>query len=353
MSVIMNAGNAEPDGAAMHVSMELVARECGVSLMTVSRALRNTGAVQANTRERVLKAAHTLGYHRRSRAGGRPGNRPSQARPAVEVVVSGLGRMQPLFYTALLTGIERELVARGYDCIVRTCGSDYRGFLTLVAALQASTAAGTFLIGSFTRRQLSSLLDVAPDALLVDNPGEPDLDLPLQSVGFDNQAAARLGVGHLLARARRRILLVRGDPGHYFSRAIEEGYREALRAAKQPFAAELLLTADFSADDAFAKVSEAIERGVLFDGVFTNDEMACGIYRALHRHGKRIPEDVAVCGCDGIPFGSQLIPPLTTVILDYSRLGQLAVERLLADNRQLFTDSHIKLQPRLEARQSA
>ena len=69
--------------------------------------------------------------------------------------------------------------------------------------------------------------------------------------------------------------------------------------------------------------------------------------------GNAEPEDVAVCGCDGIPLGSQLIPPLTTVILDYSRLGQLAVEHLLADNRQLFTDSHIKLQPRLEARQSA
>jgi LacI family transcriptional regulator len=333
-------------------SMETIARECGVSPMTVSRALCNSGSVKADTRERILTAAQTLGYLRRGRT-GRPGKTRSPARLAVEVVMGGVGRTPPLFYTELLTGIERELAGRGYDCIVRTYSPDYRGFLSLVGSLRSSSADGTILIGDFSKAHLRSLLDVAPDALLVDNPGDADMDFPLQSVGFDNQEAARLGVHHLIARGCRRILLVRGTPENYFSREIEEGYREALRTADRPFEADLVLDTDFSADDAFVKVSEALEKGLTFDGVFTNDEMACGIYRALHQYGKRIPEDVALCGCDGIPVGRQLIPPLTTVVLDYGRLGRLAVEHLLAENRRLFTDSRIQLRPRLEVRQSS
>ena len=333
------------------VSIARIAEESGVSPMTVSRALRNAGGVKAATRNHVLRVAETLGYHRRGRV-GRPSNGDVQTRPSVELVVGAAGRAWALFYSDLLTVVERELSKRGYDCIVRTCTGDYREFLTLLDALKASPACGTCLIGDFDADHLRALLDVVPGALLVDNPGDVDFEGPFESLGFHNREAARIGVTHLLRRGCKRILLVYGKPKHYFSREIEQGYRQALCEASLAYDPAFVLSTDFSADNAYDVVSLAMEQGLQFDGVFTNDEMACGIYRSLHRFRLGIPRDVAVCGCDNIPVVSQLVPPLTTVALDYRRLGGLVVEHMLADNRSLFADARIRLRPHLVVRDS-
>lgn len=88
------------------------------------------------------------------------------------------------------------------------------------------------------------------------------------------------------------------------------------------------------------------------DTIFTNDEMATGVLRALHERGRRVPADVAVAGCDGLPIGLQTIPQLTTVALDYEQMGQTAVDRLFTrpdGNRPVF---RVRLVPALVVRES-
>ncbi len=329
-------------------SIAAIAEKCGVSAMTVSRALRNSEAVKPETRDKILKTAEELGYHRRARV-GRTASAPDNVRPAIEVVMGNFGRHTAIFFTELLTSIEQALAEKGFDCIVRTCNGEYRQFNNLLNILQSSAARGTFLIGNFSPDYLQALLEVAPDAVLLDNPGDPSLGLPFQSLGFDNIEAARLGTSHLLGMGRKRILLVRGQKDHYFSRESEQGYRDALSAAGIEVDPALIVEADFTAEGACEVVKNL---NVEFDGVFTNDEMACGVYQALHSAGKRIPEDAAVCGCDGLPVGNHLYPPLTSVVLDYKKLGQLAVNHILKNDRKLFTDCRIKLMPKLRRMKS-
>ena len=217
---------------------------CGVSVMTVSRALRPNSPVAPQTRQRILEAAESLGY-RPALNMGRPRRTETLDRQSVDVILAMATK--PLFYSALLVSIEQELTRRWHDCVIRTCGTDYAQFLTLCEVLRSRDSMGTLVLGYMPVEQLQALLDVAPDAILVDHTGDSRLTSPYRSIGFDNAEAARLAVRHLLAAGRRRIALVRGPADHYFTRDVEQGYRECLREARVKVREELILDTDFTA----------------------------------------------------------------------------------------------------------
>ena len=109
---------------------------------------------------------------------------------------------------------------------------------------------------------------------------------------------------------------------------------------------------DFTADDAYAAMVCALNANMQFDAVFTNDEMASGVYRALQERGLKIPQDVAVCGCDGLPIGTHLFPRLTTVVLDYEALGRMAIKYVLEAGGDHRVPCRVRLLPSLAVRES-
>ena len=332
-------------------SIAFIAKECGVSIMTVSRALQKNTPVKESTREKILQVAERVGYHGYVKQ-GRPRRIIEEIRPAVDVVIGTLGKTQQVFCSLLLTSIEQELSNRGYNCIIRTSTGEYAQFLSLCETLRSSSAAGMLIVGYIPVEQLKKLLNIVSDSILVDNTGDPNIDYPYESVSFDNVEAAQLAVRHLLQIGCRRIVLMRGFLSHYFSREIEQGYRAILMQSGIAIDEELIMETDFTADEAYDVTAKALDKGFTFDAVFTNDEQVCGVYRALHERKINIPSDVAVAGCDGLPVGSYMIPKLTTVMLDYKKLGQLSVEHLLDRREKILSPCRIKLIPTLEVRES-
>lgn len=326
-----------------------IAAECDVSAMTVSRALRNDARVREATRRQIVAAAEKLGYIRAPRM-GRPGRVEDGKGGRVELIAGTIGRSMAIFHSQLLVSIEQRLAKAGAECVIRTCNGDYEQFITLLENLRSSGAAVAILVGSFIPEQLAALLDAVPDAVLLDNPGiSPSKH---STFAFDNVEAARIAVNHLLEAGRRRILLLSGSPDHFFSRDIEQGYRGAIAAGGRSFDPELILHAGFTAESAYEAIAEAMAAGLQFDAVFTNDEMAAGVFRALLERGRKIPGDVAVCGCDGLPVGMQLFPRLTTVALDYEELGNMAVGYVLDPERDRRNPRRVQLLPRLAIRES-
>jgi LacI family transcriptional regulator len=318
--------------------------------MTVSRALRQDPSVADETRERIVAAAERLGYRPRANL-GRPRQLKSKANPTVDIVLS-VDVLASMFKTELLVSIEQELSRQGYDCVVRTVGDQYDQFLSLYEQLRHSKSQGTLLIGYVPIEQLMSILEFKPDAILVDHTGDPRLPPSHQSVAFDNVEGARIAVRHLLGIGRRRIALVTGDPDHFWSREVERGYREVLEGAGMKVDPCLIRCAGFHAGGARDAVLHLIDEGCGFDAVFTSDEMALGVFRALHERRVVCPGDVAVVGFDGLPIGVQLIPTLTTVKMDYRQLGEIAVRRVLAMGVERAVPCRIRLLPQLEVRES-
>lgn len=330
-----------------------IAEKCGVSPMTVSRALRNSSSVKSETREKILAAAEALGYNGPLKS-GRPAVQEEGARPFVEIIIGNSRKNLAMFYSELLTSIEQELAKHSYDCVIRTCGNDYAQFVSLREAIKNSKAVSSMIFGDLDPEKLKSLLDIAPDAILLDNPGGPFIGKPFNSISFDNVDASFEAVKHLAECGRKKIVLIKGFKEHYFSAEMEEGYRNALAASGIAFDPQLVLEGDFGSESAYEKINSLIKNNVGFDAVFTNDEMACGVYRALAQYNISIPGDVAVCGCDGLPIGEQLTPRLSTVNLDYSQLGQLAVEWFLNNiDRRASCPCRMKLFPKLIVRESS
>ena len=334
------------------ISIASIAEICKVSSMTVSRALRNNPSVRESTRKRILETAERLGYIRSSRI-GRPATTESSKSRKVELVIGMTGGNISTFHAKLIAVIEQELAREECDCIVRTCGGDYEQFLLLLENVRNSKADATVLIGGFSQEHLRSLLQAVPNALLLDNPGDLNLEIPYESFSFDNTQAAMLAVDYLLQSGRKRILLLSGFVDHFFTREVIRGYRDIMGLKKLKVDEKLLLNTDFTLEGAYKTVKNALDTGVKFDAVFTNDEMASGVYRALLEKGFKIPEDIAVCGCDGLPLGLHLFPQLTTVVLDYEELGRRAVRHLLHERSQNNSLCRVRLLPRLEVRESA
>lgn len=334
------------------MSIATIAQECGVSVMTVSRALRNNMRVKEDTRSRIVATAERLGYMRSPRMGRPAAPVNSEARLKIQLIAGTMGLRLPIFDSRLLISLEQLVAERGHECVIRTCNGDYAQFLKLLENIRHSDADATMLLGCLVPEQLRALLEALPEAVLLDNPGDPSVETPYGSFAFDNVEAARIAVRHLLDCGRRKIMMVGGIRGHFFTNEIEQGYRETLVCRKIDIDEKLILYTDYTSDGAYNAVSSALKDGQPFDAVFTNDEMASGVYRALLERGFKIPGDVAVCGCDGLPVGTHLFPRLTTVLLDFEELAKMAVRHVLEKREVAHPHYHVRILPVLEVRES-
>lgn len=301
-------------------SLRHVADACGVTIMTVNRALRPGSSVATETRARILEVVERLGYHPRPNLG-----RPRLCAPTRRSIELILGdHRNSSFSQALLATISQELAERGRDCVLRSTVGDFNAFLTLCETMRTDRELPTLILGYLPPHQLAMVLEIRPKAILVDHTGDPEVEIPCHSIGFDNIEAARLVTDHLLTLDRRRILLLTGPAGHYFTRDAVLGYQQALAGRHIPFDKALVVGASFGMQQAADAIDEALIGGLGFDAVVGNDDMALAAIARLVHHGRRVPQDIPVAGIDGMPIGAFLQPALTTARLDHTELGRLA-----------------------------
>lgn len=333
------------------ISIADIARECGVSVMTVSRALRQNPQVKPETSDAIMNMAAKLGYMRSSRL-GRPSARRNGKISKVQLIIGSTGQTPVAFHARLLTSIEQQLAESGCECIIRSANGDYQVFMRLLEAARHTDAQTTLIFGNFPPEQLHALLSALPGSILLDNPGCNISDGTYSSFAFDNTAAAHLAVEHLLACGRQKILLIGGFADHFFTREIETGFIEAMNSHHIQFSRNQIINTDFTASGAASALENVIaEKSFEFDAIFTNDEMAVGVYRVLMERGLKIPDDVAVCGCDNLPISEQLFPPLTTIKLNYDDLASQVLQYIRAPGKT-FVPLRTRLSPSLLIRSS-
>ena len=333
------------------VSINDIASACNVSAMTVSRALRESSKVRSSTRELILAKAEELGYFKVSRL-GRPEVRSGVVPPArVQIILGGSGSTVSIFHSRLVNTIQRNLVKHNCECVLFSSDAGYQSFLTLLDAVKRQSADITLIIGDFPAGQLKTLLMTCPGAILLDNPGVEEFDATFSSFNFDNYAGASAMLEHLLASGRRNIVLLNGSKEHFFSQAMEKAYREKLTQYHIKVTENMILNADFTAPGAAEVMQEFMQKNIEFDAVFSNDEMALGVYRTLLSCRIDIPGKVALAGCDNLPLGQMLYPALSTVDLDYGLLADCAVKFIL-ERKEVFTPKRLLIKPALLIRES-
>ncbi|MBN2116829.1 MAG: LacI family DNA-binding transcriptional regulator [Anaerolineales bacterium] len=306
------------------VTIRDVARQAGVSVATVSRYINRNAPVSAEVADRLHQVMSDLRYvpHAAAR---------HLASRKTRVVGILLRNLHNDFFVPLLNGVEAVVRTKEYNLIVATYHANSRNGLPPPIGPHNTDGLLIFSDG-LTDEDLANLSASGFPMVLLYRTCPPSLNIP--SITVENVEITRKLVEHLIqVHGKRRILYMRGPIGQEDSDRREAGYRAALEANGIPFDEELILNGEFERDTAYQVLNDFLSNGkqVAFDAIFTgDDDAAVGVLKALHKHGYRIPEDVAVVGFDDLAVAPFLNPALTTVRAPTESVGRIAAERLFA-----------------------
>jgi LacI family transcriptional regulator len=303
----------------MATTIKDVAREAGVSVASVSRALNGRGTVVEAKRRHIAEVARRLRYVPHS-----------AARSLITRQTNTIGILLPDLHGEFFS----ELI-RGIDAAARD-----HGLHILVSSSHGDAAEAAIALNAM-RGRVDGLLVMSPhvDAGFLDehlagtvpmvlmNTDLVDPRLPVFAV--DNVGGARAITAHLLACGHRRIAIVTGPEGNHDARERLRGYRETLAEADgagEPW----VIPGDFSEESGYRAGQALGQAAVRPDAVFaSNDMMAIGCLFGLRQAGLDVPGDLALAGFDDIPIARFVSPPLTSARVRVERLGALALERLV------------------------
>jgi len=300
-------------------SIRQVARQAGVSIATVSRALTTPDKVSDKTLKKVLAQVERSRYKPNLLA------RNFRSKRAYAVVVLVPNIANP-FFAEIIRGIEQVAQQHGYA--------------VLLGDTEGREDREAYYAGLVETRQADGLIQLHPrlpkvaqgaggsDIPLV-NACEYIVDAPCPRVGIDNVAAARDMTAYLIGLGHRRIGAILGPNSSPLTSDRLRGYKLALKAAKITSDEDLVAQGDFS----MSSGRDAVERLFKVEkpptAVFCfNDEMALGAIRWLKSTGRCVPQDVSVVGFDDIEFASFCDPPLTTIEQPTREIGNKAMSVL-------------------------
>jgi DNA-binding LacI/PurR family transcriptional regulator len=306
------------DDRARSSVMTDVAKLAGVSHQTVSRVLHDSPHVRSQTRERVLAAMRHLDY------------RPN---PVARALVTGRSRtLGVVFFDTILYGPASTLLAieqaahdAGYFVsIVSVRTFDRSSMLGALERLREQGVDGAIVIAA-QESAVRALEDLPSGLFVVAAEAGPQGGVPV--VAVDQVAGARRATEHLLALGHETVWHVAGPPDFLEAQDRVTGWRSTLEAAGAE--APEPLVGDWSARSGYELGRELAQTAGATAVFVANDQMAFGLYRALHERGREIPGDCSVVGFDDLPEAAYFTPPLTTVRQDFGEVGRRSLHLLL------------------------
>jgi LacI family transcriptional regulator len=332
----------------MSATLSDIAKDLNISIVTVSKALRNKGRISARTRNRVLKRAKELDY------------RPNWvARSLVTRRTYTIGLLLPDFTHPFFADIAKTIAEtvrpRGYHVIISYFEEDPDLEKVEAESLLARRVDGLILASSQSPRRLELFEELRARKMplvLIDRPID---GVRASFVGVDNEAVGRLATTHLIERGCKRIAHLRGPKIGLAEKRLN-GYLASLKKNKLAAPANYVVDAGFQDHSGYEAMKKLLAGGTPApDGVFCyNDPVAIGAMKALREAGLRVPEDVAVVGAGNVHYSDALAVPLTTIDQKTREIGARAAELLLEQigSERAVRPEKILIVPELVARKS-
>jgi DNA-binding LacI/PurR family transcriptional regulator len=301
-------GRAADDSPAPggRLTIRDVARDAGVSVATVSRALAGSTTVAADLAERVHDSARRLGYTPHSAA-------QSLARGRTRTVGVVVPNLANHYFYAVIKRLLLDADRDGYRLLV--ADSD--------ESLAAERALGTNLL-----RQTDGLILCSPRAATnvlheFVGTGKPVLvlnrvidDPRMSNVVVESYPAMRQLTQHVADLGHRRVVYLQGPVRSWQNK---ERWR-AVRTLERQGVDLTAIRVGATMEGGHQAVPEILETGATAVLAY-NDLAAVGVIGGLAERGVRVPDDISVTGYDDIPFARYLNPPLTTVHSPQEEVG--------------------------------
>lgn len=307
-----------------------VAREAGVSTMTVSRVINGERNVREATRERVDAAISALRY---------------APNPAARSLAGAGQRRIGLLYSNPSAAYLSEFLVGSLDqasrsdvqLIVAKCElGDHE--IEVARRLIDSGIHGLVLPSPLcdSIELIRTIADAGVPAVLVGS-GQPSA--LLNAVSIDEHNAAFAMTRHIAELGHCRIGFIIGNPQQTASMRRLDGYRDAMEATGLVADEALVAQGLFTYRSGLAAAETLLDLADPPTAIFaSNDDMAAATVAVAHRRGLDVPSDLTVCGFDDTTLATAIWPELTTIHQPIADMSRTAVAMLAATLRQKGTD---------------
>jgi DNA-binding LacI/PurR family transcriptional regulator len=303
------------------VSIKDLARFANVSQSTVSRALRNSSLVNAETTEKIQRLAREHGY----RASLVARSLVTRETKAIGCVVSSIA--DP-FVAQVISGVYEAATQTGYALLLANSNTDPEREIEAVLSFQDRRVDGILVVASRVGdRYGAHLASMRLPIVLINNQHSAT---HIHSLMIDNVAAAQEATRHLTNLGHRRIAYLGSTAGQFSDEERREGYRSVMKELGLALHPELLVQGDGTPNGGEQAVREMLSQPVRPTAIFCYDDLlALGAYRAIYTAGLSIPDDISVVGFDDVFFAPYTVPPLTTMRQPMLSMGRSAMELLV------------------------
>lgn len=325
-----------------------IAKACGVSVSTVSRALNNRPDVSDEVRRAVLSAVERMGYIPNDSAR----NLVRSQSDTIGVVVRGTGN---LFFADMIKTVAAEIERRGYTMVLHQISSDADEIKAGAVLEREKKLKGLIFLGGRFDYTPSELAVIGVPYVCCSytnyfgSLGEGDYS----SVSIDDYMTAYQATERLISLGHRRIAaLVPSRNDRSISELRYKGFVAALTDHGIALDPQLVMETGgcFEMPETYEGMCRLIDRKAPFTAVFTlSDTTAIAAIKALHDRGLQVPEDVSVIAIDGLCVSSFITPTLTTMVQPGEEMARESVRILLGILEDGAATEHIRLEASLRS----
>ncbi|MGE5364933.1 MAG: LacI family DNA-binding transcriptional regulator [Bacteroidota bacterium] len=322
----------------MPVTIKELAKQAGVSIATVSRALNDDPKVKEKTRRLIVELSREMNY-----------NPNILARNFVKQKTNTIGLIMPElvdeFFTEIIRGVDEIAHSRDYYTMVASTHSNRPVIEAIVNFMGNGIVDGVILMAPSLAEPVKKLLiNKKTPIVLINAKMERE---KCDSIGINNLKAS-LDMMDYLAKKRKykKIAHISGPMTNNDAILRAKGYTEYLNKHGLEFHPEWMPEGNFTIKGGEAACDSILAQKNIPEVIFAaNDMMALGCYRSIEKHGLRIPDDIGVAGFDNIFICQFLLPRLTTIDVPISEMGKTAAELLIdrLTGKRKSTAKHVEI----------
>ena len=324
-------------------SLKDLAKALGVSVPTVSRALKDSPEISRELCDKAKQLARAMNYRPNPFAMSLRKNTPRIIGVIVPDIVTH-------FFASILSGIEDMAVANGYFVIITTSHESYEHEKRNIENLVNMRVEGIIACLSQETTDYShwaALSDIDMPLILFDR---VCLTERFSSVVADGAESAQAATQHLLDTGSRRVAFIGGANHLDIVKRRKHGYLEALRENRIPIEKELVVCRKIDYDEGKKATEQLLSLPNPPDAILAmNDTLAFAAMEVIKSRGLRIPQDVALIGYTDERHANYVDPKLSAVCHQTYKMGetacQLLIDRLKGDTtvRQVVIPTSLQI----------
>jgi len=303
-----------------HISLKDLANELGVSISTVSRALKNHPDISKELTKKIKELANLKNYTPNPLAMGLL----KQQTKMIGVIVPDLVTH---FYSSIISGIEEVAKQHGYYIVIASSNESVEKEIESVENFLKSRVEGFIVCVSRETENYNhfeKLLQNEIPLVFFDRICEP-LNVP--SVIADGVDAAKKIVHHFYENGCKKIAYISGPEHLNISKNRKDGYLLGLKECGLNFEPQLLVECNLSAEDATRATQQLLNNTELPDAIFgINDSIVFAAMREIKKQGLKIPDDIALVGFTDEFHSTIVEPTLTSISHPTLKMGREAAK---------------------------